>query len=1426
MAGAKEEHEKGPSKWDGSEETWQEWRFEFINWARRHRQDAPMMLQAACDAVTVTDVQNANMDAEARVLAGKIMTDLALKTVGPAKRLLMSMQESDNGFLGFRELARRAESGTGLRATSLLSSILRFDFSGKDFRDKLVQFESLVNQYEAQQGPDGHLADSVRIALVANGSTGELRRQLHARTSSFADYPAMRRFVLDFLDAQRIYGGPNASKLPRGQTRDDPMDIDGAFADPWKGKGKDKGKDKGKGKGKQKGKEKGKEKGAGKSKGKEKEKEKPFQGYCGTCGRWGHKSAACYYNSANGKSGRPAGSAGGNGKGKANQESADGSVATLFETEGWVFSIQAHEEEPVDPTEQTVDVVVDSGASRSATQWGFGHGDISAGQAGPVLRSVDWIPIRQFGERCMRAVVTDTEGQSFPIALRSVVAEVSKNVLSVESMNEAGNALVFPAWGRSMELIDGETEVELSVPCIIRADSSRVVPLQRKNGVFVLPMRASQGKAEDELLGAMNIDEGTPDPPPGLATASTEGMAVGTAVATAEVRRPTVQLGSRPVHIIPETAMPDEATVRHHLATGHAEYAPWCESCTGGRGREAKHSRIDPSQRHTPHVYLDYGYFTYGGGPKAQRMSDVRYSVFLVATDNSSGEVFGSIVKRKGRGELYTAAKLALWLERLGHPKVIMVTDTEAPMRSMAKAIIKELRKRVNFQVMLRAVPRGSSASNGPAEQSVQLVASSVRTLLWDLGLAETVEPNDRVLTWLVPYCAWCHNRFSPDSNGITPYEKATGQKYTGSVVPWGSWVMFKHDKPTTKHRSKLRSLCSLSIWLGKSELNDSHFVSTKSGARTGRTVRAVPKPRATALELKHLKGVPWNVTEGADEPDVVEEQPMNQTDEPTTQVEASDDDTDADGVSASDNEEGVVMYDGVTGMEIVQEAPSSMVQAAQMQGTAEAVAVLPDMQRAEQIARARAREREVTSIDRVEERPSQVARIETPRGMKRTRETGEVASPPSWRRVGHERYEVERQPMTEETMEGPTMAAEAMQGQPAASATATTETTTATASVVTGESEQREGLMNGMWHETWLTRTRVELHEYTESCDAVVCTVFETDRPSDGETPNLDVSPAERSLMADTTLWEEEPETSAIFRPLTPDEIWKARLDDLAKIAEFQALSPFQRQSALDTPDALWLTARWVDVRKNEGEARSRWVLREFNGNDGELDYFSATPDAMIVEAVHAYALKHGKDILYADISRAFMHAPQEQWVFVEPPQEAYAEEAPESIRVKQGEVYVCKRNINGRRDGPKAYQTYSQLAWQSLGFEVSKMHPSVVYESSPRSGVMPDIVCMHVDDWIMAVEPDRTESLVSELQVSFVVKESGRLPAHGTKFSPWCCSWAGKGAGRETCCFDDLWLSMWSRHHMYLALAWQVTQRRHQLQLSPCELGQIVSY
>ena len=79
------------------------------------------------------------------------MSDLASRTTCATKRAVMGIEEDDNGFLAYRVLARRAESGADLRATTLLNHILQFDFRGRDFRDRLVQWEAPVRKYERQR---------------------------------------------------------------------------------------------------------------------------------------------------------------------------------------------------------------------------------------------------------------------------------------------------------------------------------------------------------------------------------------------------------------------------------------------------------------------------------------------------------------------------------------------------------------------------------------------------------------------------------------------------------------------------------------------------------------------------------------------------------------------------------------------------------------------------------------------------------------------------------------------------------------------------------------------------------------------------------------------------------------------------------------------------------------------------------------------------------------------------------------------------------------------------------------------------------------------------------------------------------------------------------------------------------------------------
>ena len=142
-------------------------------------------------------------------------------------------------------------------------------------------------------------SDRLKCAIVLSRSPAPIRTYL--RVQNRGDYGALRVALMNYLEAEDDGHGPV------------PMEV-GAM----KGKKGDRGK-KGYGKGKfgknlgkydncnehskrndySKGSEKGRERGKkGKGKGQGKD-EKPaanssFQGYCRTCGRWGHKASECW----------------------------------------------------------------------------------------------------------------------------------------------------------------------------------------------------------------------------------------------------------------------------------------------------------------------------------------------------------------------------------------------------------------------------------------------------------------------------------------------------------------------------------------------------------------------------------------------------------------------------------------------------------------------------------------------------------------------------------------------------------------------------------------------------------------------------------------------------------------------------------------------------------------------------------------------------------------------------------------------------------------------------------------------------------------------------------------------------------------------------------------------------------------------------
>ena len=73
-----------------------------------------------------------------------------------------------------------------------------------------------------------------------------------------------------------------------------------------------------------------------------------------------------------------------------------------------------------------------------------------------------------------------------------------------------------------------------------------------------------------------------------------------------------------------------EATREHHELT-HLPYEAWCPACVRGRGREARHLRLERRVGH-PTVFVDYGFL--------RAVSDVTLLTVLVGADDAYNAVF------------------------------------------------------------------------------------------------------------------------------------------------------------------------------------------------------------------------------------------------------------------------------------------------------------------------------------------------------------------------------------------------------------------------------------------------------------------------------------------------------------------------------------------------------------------------------------------------------------------------------------------------------------------------------------------------------------------------------------------------------------------------------------------------------------------
>ncbi len=268
-----------------------------LSWVRRHDPSAPTLLrdmESREDRALLATINEAHWP-----LAGLIMTDLALKTTDKARRMLMTMQETDNGIEAWRLLSHMAEGRGALRKTGMLGQILDFKFTCY-YHDRAQTFRQLVRDYNRMVDVGKELDDDVQLVTLIKGAPVELKREMMARGSTWKEVGDAFDFLDEYYDRFKAFEpGKEVKPERKGGARQDaqPMEVDAMH------KGKPhKGKQKGKGKGDSSDYNKGKPKG-GKGKGKSKDGkgdaakggngDGKIHGCCGYCGKWGHRQADC-----------------------------------------------------------------------------------------------------------------------------------------------------------------------------------------------------------------------------------------------------------------------------------------------------------------------------------------------------------------------------------------------------------------------------------------------------------------------------------------------------------------------------------------------------------------------------------------------------------------------------------------------------------------------------------------------------------------------------------------------------------------------------------------------------------------------------------------------------------------------------------------------------------------------------------------------------------------------------------------------------------------------------------------------------------------------------------------------------------------------------------------------------------------------------
>ena len=289
-----------------------------------------------------------------------------------------------------------------------------------------------------------------------------------------------------------------------------------------------------------------------------------------------------------------------------------------------------------------------------------------------------------------------------------------------------------------------------------------------------------------------------------------------------------------------------EAIADHY--TNHLPYRNWCPICVKAKAQEAAHRRganaPDKEDRGgLPTVSMDYNALDKDLNLAEEKDCKLKT---IVVKDETTGEMFQHKIDVKGIGDEWLMKRLVKDFEELGRRDMALKTDGEPAMLAV-QSKIQSMRE---GRTVLKNPPAYNPESNGVIEKGVKDVTAHTRAL--KLGLESrlkiVIEPEAKIVEWLLEHAAFCLSKFNVGHDGMTPHERKAGQKWRRPLVEIGEVVHAKlvgkkrKKGKKDKQRKKLAEQSIEAIWVGQMSRTGEHMVVQPGGdAFRCRTVRRVP---------------------------------------------------------------------------------------------------------------------------------------------------------------------------------------------------------------------------------------------------------------------------------------------------------------------------------------------------------------------------------------------------------------------------------------------------------------------------------------------------------------------------------------------------------------------------------------------------------